>query len=75
MVERKPNTIRRYREVRAVYNKLVVKYRSDKVMEFIATNYFMDASSVYFALQKSDSKPVENPSIIYLTVMRDDFHL
>lgn len=38
----KPNVIRRWREVRDVFQKLRKKYRADVVNEFIRTNYFME---------------------------------
>ena len=71
----KPNTLRRWREVRDVYNKLRRKYRSDTVIEFIRTNYFMDQGSIHAALQQVDNDPVENPSLIYENVMRNDFYI
>lgn len=69
------STIRRDREVRDVFNKLRAKYRNDCVLDFISRNYFMTNMTVYNSVQRVDKLPVTEPSIIYKTVMSDDFKL
>lgn len=71
----KPNTLRRWREVRDVFNKLRKKYRADVVYDFIRTNYFMDVRGITQVLQHVDKVAVTNPSLIYQAVMRDDFNI
>jgi hypothetical protein len=68
--------MRRWREVRDVFQKLRKQYRTDVVMEFICTNYFFENNSgVYWALKNVDKDPVQNPSKLYNQVMEEGFHL
>jgi hypothetical protein len=73
----RPNTLNRHREIRDVYNKLRKKYALPVVYTFFKENYFMQPSSVDQTITYVDKEPVnlETASIIYKTVMRDDFHL
>jgi hypothetical protein len=69
------NKIRRNREVRDIYVKLRKKYNVDPIMDFMETNYHIGRDHVYAIMQKTDAEGVTNPSLIYLTAMRDDFNL
>ncbi len=73
----RPNTMNRHREIRDVYNKLRKKYTLTVVYAFFKENYFIQPSSVDHFITYVDKEPVnlETASIIYKTVMRDDFHL
>lgn len=67
----------RMREVRDIYNKLRVKYRAHEVDKFFKQNYFMQPDSIHSVLQRVDRQQVDitKASIIYTTVMSDNFHL
>ena len=75
MAQPHSNKTRRNREVRDIVNKLRRKYKSEMVMTFIESNYFIDQVRVYAIMSEVDAKAVESPSLIYTTVMNDDFHL
>jgi hypothetical protein len=68
-------SMRRKREVRDIYSRLRKKYRQDVIVEWIERNYFLDKTRFYYYMSQCDDKPVDNPSILYTIVMRDDFHL
>ena len=67
----------KHREIRDIYKKLRLKYRRDFAMEFIGRNYFYTPDGIDFIIAKVDKLPVEpdKASIIYQTVMREDFTL
>jgi hypothetical protein len=75
MAEAIENKARRNREVRDIYTKLRKKYTADIIMAFIETNYHISKPHVYSIMQQVDNEKVSNPSLIYLTAMRDDFYL
>ena len=71
----KPNTLRKWREVRDIVNRLRKKYRADVVYEFIKKNYFIDPSGVNQVLAEVDNEKVTDASMIHQAAMRDDFNL
>jgi hypothetical protein len=75
MPEPVSNKTRRNREVRDVFAKLRKKYTSAVAMEFIETHYHLGQDQVYKIISEVDNVDVSKPSMIYQTVMRDDFYI
>lgn len=77
LTTRQTNTVRREREVRDLFNRLMGKYRSDYVFDFFHQNYFITQSGVYEILKRTDKVPVDitTASIQYKTAIKEDFNL
>lgn len=67
--------IRRNREIRDIYRKLRNKYKTELLLQFFFTNYFIKEDAFYSIIGSIDDEPVSEPSIQYNVAMRDSFKL
>lgn len=66
----------RMREVRDLYNHLRKTWKTDLVYLFFQRQYFLAPATVdHFVYAASDREPVEAPSTIYQTAMKDGFDI
>ena len=74
---KRENTLNRHREVRDIFNKIRKKHQLQVVYKFFYQNYFLRPGVIDQIIFFVDNEPVnlDNASITYKTVMRDDFYL
>jgi len=71
------NILNKHREVRDIFNKIRKKYQLQVVYKFFYQNYFLRHGVIDYIMCFVDKEPVnvDNASITYKAVMKDDFYL
>lgn len=65
----------KWREVRDLYNKLYREFKRELVIQFLETQYFINAAYLEYVMREVDSQPVTNGSIVYQAAIKPGFDI